>query len=165
MQQSTYYSPLGPIYLWFHNDSLLYATFHEQYGEKYLTKHFPDAFFEHAPLQENYAQDLDAYFRGESVQFDWPITLKGTEFQRKVWQEIQKIPHGQFTTYKKIGENIGSKAYRAIGQAVGANPVSIIIPCHRVLGTNSLGGYSGGLNVKRLLLELENVTLVPNLNA
>lgn len=165
MQQSIYKSPLGPFYLWFREERLIFATLQEELGQKFLAKHFPKIAYEVKPLQEAYSQDLDNYFRGKKLIFKWPLQLVGTEFQKSVWQEVLKIPHGQFTTYKKIGERLNTKAYRAIGQAVGANPISIIIPCHRVLGTNSLGGYNGGLNAKRLLLELENVTLVPNLRA
>ncbi|NMB02211.1 MAG: methylated-DNA--[protein]-cysteine S-methyltransferase [Firmicutes bacterium] len=165
MQQSIYKSPLGPFFLWFYQDQLVYATFREEEGQKHLSKHFPKISCELAPLSENLVLDLDRYFRGEKLEFDWPLNLAGTGFQKRVWDEIAKIPHGSFTTYKKIGDSLRTKAYRAIGQAVGANPASVIVPCHRVLGTNSLGGYSGGLNLKRLLLELENVTLVPNLRA
>ncbi|MDI9458980.1 methylated-DNA--[protein]-cysteine S-methyltransferase [Candidatus Darwinibacter acetoxidans] len=165
MRQSVYQSPLGPFYLWFANDRLIYASFNKGWGEKFTARHFPQEEFSRGDLPQAYTHDLAAYFQGDRVEFDWPLLLLGTEFQKRVWHEISQIPHGGVTTYKRIGENLGTKAYRAVGQAVGANPVSVIIPCHRVLGTHGLGGYSGGLNVKRLLLELENVTLAPNLQA
>lgn len=165
MQQSMYKSPLGPLFLWFQEGKLVYTTFQENEGKSWIKTHFPGRRCEVKPLDTKYTQDLDAYFRGQKIDFTWPISLNGTQFQRQVWAEIQKIPHGQFTTYKKIAEALGIRAYRAVGRAVGSNPISIIIPCHRVLGTNSFGGYGGGLNLKRLLLELENVTLAPNLLA
>ncbi len=165
MQQSIYKSPLGPLLLWFTDDKLVYTTFDEDSGKGWSRKHFPKGQFEQKPLASTYAADLDRYFRGERIDFAWPLLLMGTDFQKRVWQEILAVPHGQVTTYKRIGERLNTRAYRAVGQAVGANPVSIIVPCHRVLGTNSFGGYTGGINLKRLLLELENVTLAPNLLA
>lgn len=165
MQQSTYKSPLGPLYLWFAEEKLIYTTFREEDGEKWLAKRFPTAQPEQKALAKDYEADLDRYFRGQKINFEWPLRLMGTDFQKRVWQEILAVPHGQVTTYKRIGERLDTRAYRAVGQAVGANPVSVIVPCHRVLGTNSFGGYAGGINLKRLLLELENVTLAPNLLA
>lgn len=160
-----YKSPLGTLFMWFEDDKLVYSTFHEDSAKNWLDKHFPHADWIIKPLQAHYKEDLAVYFRGRKIDFDWPLQLVGTDFQQKVWQEIRKVPHGGVTTYKRIGERLNTKAYRAVGQAVGANPVSLIVPCHRVLGTRSLGGYGGGINLKRLLLELENVTLAPNLLA
>ena len=165
MYQSIYTSPLGPVYLWWHEDRLIYTSFDEAGGTKWLKKRFPQAGWGLEPLAKPYQEDLDNYFRGRKIDFDWPLKLLGTDFQQSVWQEILAVPHGQVTTYKKISQALGTRAYRAVGQAVGANPVSIIVPCHRVLGTHSFGGYGGGLTLKRLLLELENVTLAPNLFA
>lgn len=165
MQLSVYKSPLGSLLLWFADDKLVYLTFNEDSGKSWLGKHFPKAQPELKDLAKDYKADLDRYFRGQKIDFEWPLLLLGTDFQKQVWQEILAVPHGQVTTYKRIGESLNTRAYRAVGQAVGANPVSIIVPCHRVLGTNAFGGYGGGLNLKRLLLELENVTLAPNLLA
>ncbi len=162
MQQSVYTSPVGPLFLWFEGEKLVYVAFREEDGKDWLAKRCPEANFEQEPLPRAYQDDLDTYFKGRRIDFSWPLHLMGTDFQKRVWAEIAKVPHGQVTTYKKIGQALGTKAYRAVGQAVGANPVSIIIPCHRVLGTHSFGGYGGGLTIKRLLLELENVTLRPN---
>lgn len=162
-QRSVYQTPLGPFYLWFAQGQLVYASFDQAGGEKFTSIRFPASEFPLKPLPEGPRSDLQAYFRGEKVEFTWPVLLLGTPFQMKVWEELRRIPHGSVTTYKRIAESLGIKAYRAVGQAVGANPVSVIVPCHRVLGTHGLGGYGGGLNRKRLLLELENVTLAPNL--
>ncbi len=102
---------------------------------------------------------LTRYFAGEKVDFyHVPLTLiGGTEFQIAVWHTIREIPYGETRSYKWLAEQIGRpKAVRAVGGAVGANPISIIIPCHRVIGSNGrLGGYGGGIKRKRQLLELE----------
>ena len=101
---------------------------------------------------------LKAYFSGELVQFNQPLDLSGaTDFQKRVWVETKRIPYGETRTYKEIAEAIGKpRAYRAVGQALGANPIAIIIPCHRVIGSErSLVGFGGGLDVKERLLRLE----------
>ncbi len=165
MRQSVYESPLGPLYFLFDGQTLVYAAFNEEAGKRWQAKHFPAKSLTAAPLPRKLRQDFELYFTGNKVNWDLPLALHGTPFQQAVWREIQKISHGEVTTYKRIGDNLNSRAFQAIGQAVGANPISIIIPCHRVLGTNWFGGYGGGLNKKRLLLELENVTLAPNLFA
>ena len=108
----------------------------------------------------SYAYDLlTNYFSGETVDFSQvPLKLSsGTEFQIAVWNAIREIPSGETRSYKWLAEQIGSpKAVRAVGGAVGANPISIIIPCHRVIRSDgTLGGYGGGVRQKRLLLELE----------
>ncbi len=107
-------------------------------------------------LPNKYAAELKQYFAGKAVAFNWPIKLKGTLFQNRVWQEIIKIPYGETRTYKEIGENLATKGYQAVGRSVGANPLTIIIPCHRVVGSADLGGYHYGLMIKRFLLEIEN---------
>lgn len=87
----------------------------------------------------------------------WLDNLKATEFQKAVWKETMKIPYGQTRTYKEIAKRIGKpKSYRAVGNALGVNPLLVIIPCHRVISSNgSLGGFSGGLKLKKFLLDLE----------
>ncbi len=102
---------------------------------------------------------LDRYFDGESVDFrEIPVKIEmGTDFQNSVWNTIHQIPYGEVRSYKWIAEQIGRpKAVRAVGSATGNNPITIIIPCHRVIGSNgNLGGYGGGLERKRQLLTLE----------
>ena len=102
-------------------------------------------------------QQLDEYFVGKRKIFDVPIGLGGTDFQRKVWLEVAKIPFGQTTTYMKLSQKLGNPAaIRAVGAAIGANPILVILPCHRILGSDgSLTGYAGGLDRKKTLLELE----------
>jgi len=107
------------------------------------------------------AEQLDAYFAGSLTGFDVPLAMAGTPFQRSVWAALQQIPFGQTTSYRELALRIGRPtAYRAVGLANGRNPISIIIPCHRVIGSDgSLIGYGGGLDRKRWLLAHEGVQL------
>lgn len=100
---------------------------------------------------------LDEYFQGKRTTFSLPFKLTGTPFQLAAWKELQNIPYGKTTSYKEIAQKINKpKAYRAVGMANNKNPLPIIIPCHRVIGSNGkLIGYAGGLNLKNYLLELE----------
>ena len=102
-------------------------------------------------------RQLAAYFRGELKKFDVPLLLSGTDFQKAAWKELQKIPYGKTITYGEQARRIGRpKASRAVGGANRVNPVAIIVPCHRVIGSNGrLTGFGGGLDVKEKLLELE----------
>lgn len=107
------------------------------------------------------ARALDAYFTGHDIEEPLPFDLQGTPFQRAVWQELLKLRAGQTRSYAELAERSGqAHAVRAVGAAVGRNPVSVLVPCHRVLGRNgSLTGYAGGLDRKRALLAHEGVTL------
>ena len=100
---------------------------------------------------------LDEYFRGERKTFDLPLAPKGTDFQKKVWNALQKIPYGETKTYGEIAAAVGNpKGARAVGMANNKNPIGIIIPCHRVVGANGkLVGYAGGMDKKEWLLQLE----------
>ena len=100
---------------------------------------------------------LDEYFQGKRTTFSLPFKLTGTPFQLAVWKELQNIPYGKTTSYKEIAQKINKpKTYRAVGMANNKNPLPIIIPCHRVIGSNGkLIGYAGGLKLKNYLLELE----------
>lgn len=102
-------------------------------------------------------EQLDAYFAGELIAFDLEVQLTGTAFQRRVWAALRTIPYGQTRSYGQLAAQIGApSASRAVGLANGRNPVSIIVPCHRVIGSNgSLTGYGGGIERKRALLALE----------
>jgi methylated-DNA-[protein]-cysteine S-methyltransferase len=103
-------------------------------------------------------RELRAYFAGELKGFETPVVLEGTEFQVRVWLELQKIPYGETISYGELARRIGNvKAMRAVGLANGANPVPIIVPCHRVIGSDGkLTGFGGGLPNKKKLLELES---------
>jgi len=112
------------------------------------------------PLLERTRQQLEDYFDGGMTSFDLPLAPAGTSFQRAVWSEMQKIPPGYTKTYGDVATTLTSAA-RAVGVACGANPIPIIIPCHRILAANSLGGYSGsgGIETKVALLRLEGALL------
>lgn len=103
------------------------------------------------------AQQIGEYFNGDRMSFDLPIVLTGTEFQKNVWNELQKIPYGTTRTYMELARSLGDEnTIRAVARANGENCLAIIIPCHRVVGTNgSLTGYAGGLQNKKWLLEFE----------
>ena len=111
------------------------------------------------PVLKQAVQQLKQYLAGKRSSFDLPLDLRGgTEFQQSVWQALLKIPAGATTSYGVIGTRMGKpKAVRAVGAAVGRNPIGIIVPCHRVMGADgSLTGYAGGLDRKQALLQLEN---------
>ena len=111
------------------------------------------------PLISRAVKALDEYFAGKRKEFDLPVKLTGTEFQKKAWVALLDIPYGETRTYKQQAEAVGNvKACRAVGAANGKNPISIIFPCHRVIGVNNkLTGYGGGIHIKKALLDLERV--------
>ncbi|MCH5224801.1 MAG: methylated-DNA--[protein]-cysteine S-methyltransferase [Muribaculaceae bacterium] len=105
---------------------------------------------------EKAATQLKEYLRGERQIFDLPLDPMGTEFQRRVWSVMAEIPFGGVATYKSLAKKCGAgKSFRALAQACGSNPLSIIFPCHRVVAVSGLGGYTGGLDKKESLLKLE----------
>lgn len=110
------------------------------------------------PMLKLAEKQLSEYFDGKRKAFDLPLDLNGTEFQLDVWRALGKIPHGITVSYKDIASSIGRpKAVRAVGTAIGKNPISIILPCHRVIGADgSLSAFAGGLPIKKILLRLEN---------
>jgi methylated-DNA-[protein]-cysteine S-methyltransferase len=109
------------------------------------------------PYMFNVFNQLREYFNHERQEFELPLDLRGTDFQKGVWKELRKIPYGQTISYKELAIKMGGETKtRAVGQANAFNPVPIVIPCHRVINTGgTMGGYSGGLKVKEKLLELE----------
>ncbi|MEU8946472.1 methylated-DNA--[protein]-cysteine S-methyltransferase [Streptomyces sp. NPDC048489] len=122
----------------------------------------------HRPPQEDFGarddtllpevkRQLTAYFAGDLKEFDLPMRLAGTPFQRSVWEQLARIPYGEIRSYGELADALGNpKASRAVGLANGRNPVGIIVPCHRVVGADgSLTGYGGGLDRKRRLLDFE----------
>ena len=111
------------------------------------------------PIFVNVEKWLEIYFSGGQPELNFKLAPKGTAFQEQVWNELLKIPHGAYNTYGGIAKRLGSSP-RAVGNAVGHNPISLIIPCHRVIGSNrSLTGYAGGLERKKKLIALEGITL------
>ncbi|ENW02495.1 methylated-DNA--[protein]-cysteine S-methyltransferase [Acinetobacter beijerinckii] len=111
----------------------------------------------HHPMLHQVKQQLEQYFAGKRQQFDLPLDFQGTDFQQQVWQALLTIPYGETRNYKEIAVQIGNeKAVRAVGAANGKNPISIIAPCHRVIGASgALVGFAGGLDKKQILLSLE----------
>jgi methylated-DNA-[protein]-cysteine S-methyltransferase len=107
------------------------------------------------------AAQLESYFAGQLKDFDLELAPHGTPFQKRVWQELERIPYGTTISYSELAERIGNpKAVRAVGTANGANPLPIVIPCHRVIGADgSLTGYAGGIEIKEALLALEGTLL------
>lgn len=144
-------SPIGPILLRANEKSLLFLDF---------TKKKIDGKTNH-PVLLKAKKELEEYFKGTLKKFTVTVDARGTEFQMKVWRELQKIPFGKTLSYGELAEKVGGKNYaRAVGTAVGKNPMAIIIPCHRILASNGIGGFAGGLKIKRDLLKVEN--LFPN---
>lgn len=109
------------------------------------------------PVLEQATKQLAEYFAGKRTQFKIPLEMQGTTFQKKVWQGLTRIPHGETRSYSQLASDIGSpRAFRAVGVANSQNPLSIVVPCHRVIGANgSLTGFAGGLDAKSFLLNLE----------
>ena len=154
-----YASPLGGMLLAASDQGLAGVWFEGQ-------RHLPDCSGwpvepEH-PLLRKAMLQLDEYFAGARTRFDLPLDLRhGTPFQQSVWQALLAIPRGRTTSYAELGRRLGRpQAARAVGAAVGRNPVSIVVPCHRVLGTDgTLTGYAGGLERKTALLQLEGALM------
>ena len=124
----------------------------------YLDTHYSGSWYENASVFKDIRAQLLAYFKGNIIKFDFKIDHRiGTPFQKKVWATIRKIPFGQTRSYTWLATAIGKpKACRAVGNANGKNPISILSPCHRVIRqSGALGGYTGGLYIKKFLLDLE----------
>lgn len=165
MQYTSHYqSPLGAILLAADDTGLTGLWFE---GQKYFALHLDEEHEEREiPLFTDVKHWLDLYFAGKNPDFSVPLHLMGTEFQKEVWEILCTIPYGKTTTYGNIARQIAKKrgldhmSAQAVGGAIGHNPVSIIVPCHRVLGTNgSLTGYAGGIEKKISLLTLEGAKL------
>lgn len=144
-----YHSPIGALILGEEEGFLTRVSFREEI----ITPHI----VEKTPLLQEVIEQLEEFFQGDRSYFTLPLNPKGTEFQMKVWEALQNIPYGVTASYGEIAKQIGKpKAARAVGMANNKNPISIIIPCHRVVGSDGkLVGYGGGLEKKVFLLELE----------
>lgn len=123
---------------------------------------FRRAAWQEAPERtQAYAEQLQEYFAGRRREFDFPVELRGTDFQKRCWNALLDIPYGETRSYAQIARTVGCpRGFRAVGMANHDNPVAVVVPCHRVLASDgTLGGYGGGLDLKRRLLELEGVSL------
>ena len=156
----TYDSPIGLIHVVVDEIGVKKVFLFKEDWEDYLRENV------YVKLDKQICKDviiqLDEYFNKKRVNFDLPLSIKGTEFRIKVWNALREIPYGEVRSYLQIAEAIGNpKAVRAVGQANRANQLPIIIPCHRVIGKNGdLVGFAGDkTNIKRFLLELEGVNI------
>jgi methylated-DNA-[protein]-cysteine S-methyltransferase len=153
----TYYdfhaSPVGTLLLAVNERGLSHLHFDKGRGSLPIQPEWT-----HDPSRLSHVRaQLDAYFGGELQDFDLPLAPDGTDFQRAVWNELVKIPYGETTSYGAIARTLGDiTASRAVGAANGQNPIAIIVPCHRVIGSSGkLVGYGGGLPTKKFLIDLE----------
>ena len=148
-------SPVGPLQLSADNGALTEVLFLDD-DRSSATPDDADV----PPVLAEARRQLREYFAGERVDFDLPLAAaRGTEFQRRVWDRLTEIPFGATTSYGEIADRLGLPpgAARAVGLANGANPIAIVVPCHRVIGaTGTLTGYAGGLERKKFLLDLES---------
>lgn len=141
-------SPLGVLYLVFRNSLLTGLSFSRPQGIVFRSA-------EHSALVK---RELTEYFEGERTHFSFETSfVSGSEFERMVWNTLKEVPYGQTRTYKWLAGRIGRpNAFRAVGNALGRNPIPIIFPCHRIIEADgSLGGYSSGIDIKRRLIEIE----------
>jgi methylated-DNA-[protein]-cysteine S-methyltransferase len=157
-----YHSPLG-VYIVARSDKGIVCVKPEKQSPRFLARCEREKieFTENGGLNFALKDQLDAYFSGKRRRFTLPLDLRGTRFQRQVWELLLEIPWGETRTYGQIAYALGrAKAARAVGRAVGTNPVSIVVPCHRIIGSDgSLTGYGGGLPRKTFLLKLEGIVL------
>ena len=148
-------SPVGALKLVAHDQALVAVMWdnedHKRVRLAELIKNIQH------PMLLKVKQQLEQYFAGTRQRFDLPLDFEGTEFQKRVWQALLDIPFGETRSYRDIAEQVGNiKAVRAVGAANGKNPISIIAPCHRVIGSGgALVGFAGGLDKKQILLSLE----------
>jgi methylated-DNA-[protein]-cysteine S-methyltransferase len=161
-------SIIGRLYLSASDEGLEWVTWHKQeipsfnnddydFKETFSTSAITSESSQRETYLAQAVSELTEYFEGYRTHFDVTLTPPGTEFQRRVWQALCDIPYGQTRSYKDIAISIqNAKATRAVGSANGKNPIAIIIPCHRVIASDgTIGGYAGGLNVKKILLSHE----------
>ena len=151
MEQAYFKSNIGNILITIVNQEVVNISFVDHIEKK------PTIL---SPLMQNVIKQIDEYFKKKRLEFNFPFRLKGTDFQVKIWKLLLRIPYGTSMAYVKVAQACGdAKMVRAVAAAIAKNPILIAVPCHRVIGSDgSLVGYSGGINVKRQLLELEGFT-------
>lgn len=158
-------SPLGAVRIAARGDAIAGIWFE---GQKYDAK--PDDGWRETPgdpLLRAAARELREYFAGRRSTFGLPLAPQGTAFQKRVWRAISEVPPGRTASYRDLARRIGRPtAVRAVGAAVGRNPLSVVVPCHRIVGADgTLTGYAGGVERKRALLALEGVAVDPGRDA
>jgi methylated-DNA-[protein]-cysteine S-methyltransferase len=166
----TYSTPAGEVLLGAFNDKLCLADWKYRKMRKQVDSRIQEGLNAeykegNADVLEQAEQELEAYFSGGRREFDVPMLWVGTDFQKKVWNALTQIPFGQTETYLGLSRLLGNeKAIRAIATANGANAISILVPCHRIIGSNGdLVGYAGGLPAKKKLLKLEGADVFSQL--
>jgi O-6-methylguanine DNA methyltransferase len=159
--QTSFTSKIGVIYVASTKKGVCKITIPGQTKKEFirwLHRHYPHyEFVESTTHNKKVVDELQRYFDRKLVKFKSNLDYEGTTFQQRVWNELKKLPYGSTTTYKAIATRLGMEnGFQAVGGAVGSNPIPIIVPCHRVIGTNKkLTGYAAGLKTKELLLRLE----------
>jgi methylated-DNA-[protein]-cysteine S-methyltransferase len=150
-------TPIGELTLVASGDALIGVYFPKHWTKPNAQTFGANVEASSDPLLSLAAQQLDDYLQGERTSFDLPVKTRGDAFQERVWALIREIPYGETATYGELALNYGDRSLaRDVGQAVGSNPLSVIVPCHRVVGKDGkLVGYAGGLERKQALLELE----------
>ncbi len=162
---ASFESPIGVIYLASTEKGLCKIALPKDGKSSFLgwiKENFaPDTIVDDRKKNSNAIRQLNEYLIGKRTRFDLDIDLIGTNFQLRVWTELTKTSYGKITTYKQIAKRLHTKGFRAVGSTVSKNPVPIVIPCHRVIGSNSkLVGYAGGMKLKEYLLRLEGIILI-----
>jgi len=154
---TTFESPVGRLLLAGDAHALRHVSFE---SSKHAEPTRPE-WRQNNSVFEEAVQQLQGYFRGDLREFHLAIVMEGTEFQLRVWNALRTIPYGETISYMQLADRIGNpKAVRAVGLANGSNPIPIIVPCHRVIGSDgSLTGFGGGLSTKKMLLDLESKQL------
>ena len=149
-------SPIGKLTVYFTDKGIIALSLGEEDNHKHIERHYGTP-TEVDKKDYNYHEEIIKYLNGELKRFTMPIYFKGTHFQESVWKELLNIHYGETRTYKELAEKVGSpKGFRAVGGALNKNPIGIIVPCHRVIGSNGkLVGFAGGLDLKSRLLNLE----------
>ena len=162
-------SPVGDLFLASRENSLIALTLGKDAEEKlasYLASQFDDEISRSpSPQLVTAGEQLERYFEGDLLAFDLNLEPRGTRFQKLVWSALQEIPYGTTLSYGQLADRLGVEGgMRAVGSANGRNPIPIIIPCHRVIAADGgLGGFTGGLEIKHHLLELERQKRTPTL--
>lgn len=153
--KATYDSPIGPLILVSRGEELCGVVLSRMWP--HFAPRFEDAVERESVVLAKARRQLDEYFAGKRRSFELPLALDGTTFQKKAWRSLARIPYGKTRTYKEQATSIGApRAFRAVGHANGLNPFCVVLPCHRVVGSDgSLTGYAGGIAAKRYLLALE----------
>lgn len=158
-KQYKFNSSIGPLYLIASTVGMQKVSWTRQTNIpllKFLDEVSPEIF-----IIKQAVNEITEFLNGERQYFNIPLDITGTDFQKKVWHELTRIPYGETRSYKEVAESIKTKAIRAVGTANGRNPLCLIIPCHRVITCNNkLGGYSGGVKIKQQLLSIEETKTI-----